>query len=868
MNKIASRIAAAAMAAVMAVSFTSCGKKNKDVIASKEHVFSTENIPMPEGLTYISTIRYSDGKLFIVGEHSWTTKEKPSPVDAAVDTVVPLEGGTAEVAVAVARANTGVSVETTANEPADDTAANEPADDTAANDPAADVPVEVDPGAEVADEEVEVYHSETKLMVVNLDGTLSGEMVLKPEGESTDGFWRNINSIEVAPDGTIAVIENAYKWDETTGESEEKYSIIKYDATGNKLDEIDLAKLQETVLKEVGQDYFYLNNFIIGDDGKYIMTYDKSIFITDDKGNVLGSLKYENSSYDDIWTSGLYKTGDGRLVTSITMGKMDGDDYKSESKLIEIDTAACVFGAEYAYSSGGSFMNGTEKYDLLVNRDSGLMGYDIETGETETIIDWLKSGFDTTAMEYGSTTVLPDGRIICVTHDYEYHGGGGYGWGGNDLMISILTELDPATLPDKKLIKLYALWLGTDVKRQILEFNKNSLEYEIELTSYSEDGDWEDAIKRMNNDMIAGKLPDILVVNESLPVSSYISKGLLANIYDFMETDAEISKEDFLPNLLEAYEINDKLYYIVPDFSISTLVGRTSQVGDKQGWTMEEFIAFADAHPDSSLMDNRYTTNLGMLNSLVSYNYDNFINKDTGECSFDTDDFIKMMEFCARYPKEVDYESLDQDQSYWENYDAQWRTGKTLLQSKYVNRFKDIREMEQGSFGEPITFIGYPGAGGNGSAFSSSGTMLAITSKANNKEGAWEFVRYFLTKDYQELYVSQHSYRFSVRMDILEEQMALAKERPYWEMEDGTKEYYDDSYWLNGESIPIGVNTDEDNQKMMDFIKSVNRVKSYNEEVQKIINEEAGSFFEGQKSAADVARIIQDRVYTYVNEGR
>lgn len=867
MNKIASRIAAAALAAVVAVSFTSCKKMKGDVIASKENIFSTEKISMPEGLSYISNICYHDGKMFIMGNHSWTTKadDNGNAADApAADT-----GGAVVAVNARVMAETAVST-VSSDDTSDETEATTAADET---NPDTDTPANEDTpeDAAPADEEPvavaeEVYHTETKLMIVNLDGTVEKDIVLIPDRDRTDGSWTNINGMEIISDGSIIILEQTSKWYEDTMQSEEKYKFIKYDSSGNKLGETDIEKVKEAALKAANQDYFYVNSFIVTDDGKYILTYDSSIFFCDESGNLLNSLKYEASSYDNVWLSGLYKTGSGKIMTYVSMGKMDGDEYKSENKLVEIDTAAYAFGEEHVLSIGGSFMNGTEKYDLLINRDSGLAGYNIATGETETVIDWLKSGFDTTAME--NTTVMPDGRIICVTHDYEYHGGGGYGYGGNDLIISILTKVDPETLPDRKLIKLYALYLGTDVKRQILEFNKNNPEYEIELTSYSDGGDWQDAIKRMNNDMIAGKLPDILVVNGSLPVESYISKGLLANIYDFMETDSELKKEDFLPNLLKAYEVNEKLYYIVPEFSISTLVGKTSDVGDKQGWSMDEFIAFADAHPDSSIMEDRYMTSTGMLDNLVSYNYDNFVNKNTGECSFDSEDFIKMLEFCTRYPKEINDEDYKDDDSYWQNYDTQWRTGKTLLSGSYVSRFKEIRQLEQRTFGEPVTFIGYPGSGGNGSVFQSSGTLLAITSKANNSDGAWAFVRQFLTKEYQEMFANPNSYRFSVRLDILEKQMEIAKERPYWEDENGEKEYYDESYWINDKEIKIGVNTDEDNQKMMDFIKSVDKVANYNENVQKIINEEAGSFFEGQKSAKEVARIIQDRVSTLINEGK
>ncbi|MDE6710699.1 MAG: extracellular solute-binding protein, partial [Oscillospiraceae bacterium] len=198
-----------------------------------------------------------------------------------------------------------------------------------------------------------------------------------------------------------------------------------------------------------------------------------------------------------------------------------------------------------------------------------------------------------------------------------------------------------------------------------------------------------------------------------------------------------------------------------------------------------------------------------------------------------------------------------------------WRAGKTILSSEYIARFKNIRELEQGKFGEPITFKGMPGSKGNGSTFNSSGTLLAITAKSANKDGAWKFVRYFLTDEYQDMYANGNSYNFPAKLSALEKKAEAAKERPYWENEEtGEKEYYDNTYWNGSESIPIGVNTDEDNERMMEFIKSVTATNNYDTKIQDIISEESAPYFSGQKTAAQAAEIIQNRVANYIAENR
>lgn len=793
MNKITKRITAAVMAAAMLLPLAGCGKKG-DVIASKEHVFSSEQIALPEGISGVNTIRYANDKLYIIGDYYWEEGE---------------------------------------------------GEDTQ-------------------------YKSETKLQVMSLDGTLEKETVISSsddqnaqEGIST---WKNIRNMDIGSDGNLVSLENVNTWNETTSENTDEYFIVKYDGDGNRTSEISLKKIQDTL---DDNDYFYINSFMPTDDGKYLLLYDSKVFITDDSGALLNTIEY-GAADDNTYMSGLYKTGDGRIVTSVNISKQVGDEWKSESKIVVVDTANNKFGDEYEFSGGGNgFMNGTEKYDLLLNKESGLVGYDIETGNTETIIDWLKSGFDNTTMNSDSTTVLPDGRILCITYEYEYSGGGGYGWSNDDMVISILTEVDPATIPDKKLIKLYALWLDIGVKRQVLEFNKNNLEYEIELTCYGDDMEWSEAISKMNNDMIAGNLPDILLINSNLPVDSYIAKGLFANLYDFMETDPDINKEDYLPNLFKAYEVNGALYYTVPDFTVNTMVGKTSIVGETEGWTMDEFMALAEANPDKNIVDASYTTNTGMLSQMFSYSYDTFINRETGECSINSDAFIKMMEFCSQFPSEIKDEDYDYSENYWQEQEMQYRNGKTILSSDYIGRFQVIRELEQGKFGEPVTFKGMPGVKGNGAVFNGSSTMLAITAKSPNAEGAWQFVRYFLTDEYQDMYIDTNTYSFPAKLSALEKKAEAAKERPYWEdSETGEKEYYDNTYWNGSESITIGVNTDEDNERMMNFLKSITTTSGYEDKILDIIIEESASYFSGQKTAEQAAEIIQNRVANYIAESR
>ena len=785
MNKTASRITAAVMAAAMALSLSSCGGK-KEVYASKENVYTTEKVELPGGLDYTERLLYANERFYIIGNKSYSEGEGENAV----------------------------------------------------------------------------YTSDTIMQIIDLSGNLVKENVISTTDETSDSS-RYIANMAVDNDGNLVALESSYEWIEETGESKEDYFIVKYDGDGNVTSEINLSKLKEAAMKQTGDDYFYVNSFLIADDGTVLISNESMIFAADENGGLKYTIKNENAG-DNSWMSNPYKTGDGRIVTVVTTYQMNGDEYTSESKLYEIDLAAQKLGTEYPYSQNGTIMNGTDQYDLLISRDSGLVGYDIETQQTEVIIDWLKSGIDTTAMDSAGTTVLPDGRILCVTYEYDYQGGGGYSWSSDDQVINILTKVDPETLPDKKLIKLYAMYLDTGIKRQVVEFNKTNQEYEIELTSYSDYAvnSYDDALTKLNNDMISGNLPDIIILDSSMPIDSYISKGLLADLYEFMDKDETINREDYLENVFKAYEVDGKLYELVPSFNINTIVGKTSLVGENPGWTMDEFISVVEANSDMSVFGDEMTRDW-FFTSVINTCYGSFVNKETGECSFNSDEFVKILEFSNRFPKEYDYDKIVYDDNYWNETESQYKDGRTLLNMYYMANFTSIRELEKGTFGEEITFKGYPGAEGSGSSIAAY-TEIAITSKAANPDGAWEFVKYFMSDEYQE----EFEWEYPIKISALEKQMEAAKEKPYWIDENGEKVEYDRTAYIAGQEIKIGENTDEDNQRVLDLIKSATTVSRYDENIYNILEEEAAAYFEGQKSAEEVAEIIQNRVSNYIAENR
>ena len=73
--------------------------------------------------------------------------------------------------------------------------------------------------------------------------------------------------------------------------------------------------------------------------------------------------------------------------------------------------------------------------------------------------------------------------------------------------------------------------------------------------------EWDNAIFNLNTRIISGDMPDILDMS-NLSVQIYQSKGLLEDLYPYMEHDPEIRKEDYFENVFEAISLDGKLPYL------------------------------------------------------------------------------------------------------------------------------------------------------------------------------------------------------------------------------------------------------------------------------------------------------------------
>ncbi|MDE5679106.1 MAG: extracellular solute-binding protein [Lachnospiraceae bacterium] len=96
--------------------------------------------------------------------------------------------------------------------------------------------------------------------------------------------------------------------------------------------------------------------------------------------------------------------------------------------------------------------------------------------------------------------------------------------------------------------------------------------------------------------LTAGDGPDIFVAGADTHFQEYVEKGVLEDLKPYIEAD--LKEEEYLTELLYAYERDGKVYAIETEFQIIGMIGAKEIFGDMEGWTPQEAIAMMEAHPN------------------------------------------------------------------------------------------------------------------------------------------------------------------------------------------------------------------------------------------------------------------------------
>lgn len=663
--------------------------------------------------------------------------------------------------------------------------------------------------------------------IVNADGNL---MLLQMEGA---GWFEGPESVY----GT----EEQYTGDYY--HNEQNYDVVILSPEGEELSRAPV---------DLDTTNTWLNTYNIAKDpdGNLIVVMEMTLQAIAPDGSIAWSMQLDN------YVNSMVTLADGSVAVMLFGDK--------GPELRPIDFEKKELGESFPIpDSAWTLFPGDENYDFYYTSGMFLYGFKLGEAEPVPVLNWMSCDINGDSVASQALKISSDGSIMGITTDYS--------GGSIDTQLFTLTRVPADSLPKKQILTVAQLEYNPDYQltNRMVRFNRSHdnvrLEY-LDYSQYNTESDFTAGITKFNTEVMAGNLPDIIPTNQ-IAYRQIASKGLLEDLYPYLDKDPELKREDFFPNLLSALEVNGGLYQVVSGFSVETLCGAASIVGDTPGWTYDDFNAALEKMPEGCTPLEPYVTRDQVMSSLLYADMDSFVDWTTGKVNFESDNFKQLLQFVKQFPAEYNWDEHDNSESTQDLL----RQGRQMLTQTYLYGLDSIL-WNGANFGGQATYIGWPTSSGVGSIMRFE-NGFAMSRSCADKDAAWEFFRSMLTESGQ-----TNQYNIPSNRNVFNKQLEDFMTPRYRKDADGNilldenGEKIEESRgsWIDDSGVEhnIYAMTQEQADEVLSIIETCTKVASYDTSIYDIVNEQAQAFFADQKSVDEVARLIQSKANIYVNEQR
>ena len=391
------------------------------------------------------------------------------------------------------------------------------------------------------------------------------------------------------------------------------------------------------------------------------------------------------------------------------------------------------------------------------------------------------------------------------------------------------------------------------ISHAVTAFNNTNPDYYVEIITRPDGVSAQDYWARETLEIMAGEGPDIFTKNQQSSFMTYVNKGVIEDLAPYIERDIQI--ENYLPESLYAYEYNGKVYGIEADFSLSLMVGSKEIFGEASGWTLDDAIELMEQSPRLLAFTNNSTPGY-ILKLMLTY----------GSVSINDYDKIRScIEFDKMYNK-----SLPPDTPVI--------PGQTVLVAQEQIRqpisWADIEAL----YAQELTPIGYINEQQVGILHAS--TAWSINAASKNKEGAWEFLKFILSEEYQRKRNEdcQYFYDFSPLKELITEQLEFYSKPlqtiSYIDPDSGETVTYIRGHFLSRAGASEYSSAKEieymspEQLQMIETLIRRGKVNcfSWDEIAMRIILEEAQVYFNDGCTLDTAMKNIESRIELYISE--
>lgn len=575
----------------------------------------------------------------------------------------------------------------------------------------------------------------------------------------------------------------------------------------------------------------------------YILPFSGGTALLDENGSVT-----DVSDSDNDFFYG--EDSEGNMIVSSMNGYavLDGKSVETPQEMIP-------YGG-YLSRKGGH-VRGTGDYKLYFMMIDGIFGL-TKSDELVKITDYIAS--DVSSSELIQIAPAGEGKFVATGRDYKTR----------ESYLSLLTVRPDDYVQNKETVVVGVSGNVNSDKRELsVEFNKYSDNYSVEMKAY------DDSDEKLKEDVLSGNAPDVYCYTNTGTMYRYANMGAFADMWELSAEYGGFSKDDILDNIVQAYEYKGGLYGISDRFSANFLLANNDIIGEEYSdWNYDEFLSIAENMPEEMYLGVEMECNtqedvfeLYCLNNLSSW-----IDYERAVCSFDSDEFIKLLDFVktAKIAEPFDWTEYknthteDEANSLYREAKNAVKNKKALLANYNLSGLANlnyIAEMYGFKDGE-ATFLNYPSENRSGVVSPCYQGVYSVLRGGKCTAGGWAFVDYIMSFDNQaDKSAASSSRRFSTRKDAFEHNL-LHDQR----ISQNPDVIIDGEEWHNFEFINCGAVSDETIDSIKELVGRCSVLAGSDKPVEDIMREEFLEFISDEITAEECAERIQNRAEIYLSE--
>lgn len=664
-----------------------------------------------------------------------------------------------------------------------------------------------------------------------------------------------IMDIGVAEEGTLGIIYDDYE-DENSEESDSVFDLSP---------ECALVRADGTVVPvslSLTEDEMYANRIWLTGEGRaFITTFGDIIYEVKEDGSSEEFLRMEGRPMLIQFRDNIMLI-DGYDFEAPLLYDMEKEEYVEDGVL-----------SDFVKNNGSDRQfNGGSWYDifyffgeeeLYLAGDKGLYRHAAGQEEMERLIDGSLSRLGSPKYGIKGMVMLENGVFLAVFNSGK--------------VVRFTYNPDMPSMPEECL-KVYSLEdsYGIRTAISIYQIANPNVRVEYEVGRGEDNGvTREDALKKLNTRIVAGEGPDVLLM-DGLPVDSYIEKGLLLGLNEFLE--GVFKEEEFFENLVRAFAHEGSVYMVPMQAGFPVMLGRAGYVSGMKNLSdvADEVEKMREDYPEKDILG---ICSEKALMKIFSISSEPAWKKENGEIDEDA-----VAEFLTQMKRIYDAQMDGIGQKWVDRFEStsDWYAEEIGENWEYTLGFYGLNTLDY--VGEYARFMagmttypyGYyditsaaktegfedtilaPMAGQCSNVFAPD-TILGINAASEKKELAEDFLKEFMSKE-----VQMSLGGFGINKAAFDELLTVDKE------ELGENNEYGSMAMIDEDGVEVSLDVYYPEEEELKALK--NRMESadtpYMADIvfEQAIFEEGEKYIRGNQSLEETLKEIRNQLAIYMSE--